>query len=127
MSEPVLKADRRTREFFGGPGLGVIALVVVAAVVIPVSVSASGWSTFSTAAVLYSVAIAAVVIAVSVRNHAVRAGKVAAAGSVAVLILFVVGGTGIFTMSDSFRWSGLSAATGMALGSLALGALIRRA
>lgn len=126
MSESLLRADRRTREYLGGPGLGVVALVVVAAIIIPVSVSASGWSTFSTAAVLYSAAIAAATIAVGVRNNVSRAGKVAAAGTVAVLILFVVGFTGIFTMSDDFRWSGLSAATGMVLGSLTLGVLVRR-
>ncbi|WP_315773079.1 hypothetical protein [Rhodococcoides kroppenstedtii] len=126
MNESLTRADRRAKDYLGGPGLGALALIVVAAVVIPVSASAAGWSTFSTAAVLYSAAIVAATIAVALRDTVSRAVRVAAAGTVAVLIVFVVGFTGIFTMSENFRWSGLSAVTGMVLGSLAFGALVRR-
>ncbi|OZC79870.1 hypothetical protein CH282_19655 [Rhodococcus sp. 06-418-1B] len=126
MNDALLRADRRTKDFFGGPGLGVIALVVVVAVAVPVVVSSAGWSTFGAAAVVYAVAIVAATLALAIRRGAGRSSVVAAGGAAAIAILFVVGYTGIFSMSDDVRWSGSSAVTGMVLGSLVLGLLVRR-
>lgn len=126
MSSSISAADHRTRAFFGGPGIGALALLLVAAVGIPLLVSAAGWSTFTAAAAIFTTAVIAVSVAAYIRRGAVRAGIVAAAGAVAVLILFLVGYTGIFSMSSEFRWSGLSAVTGIVLGSLTMGAVLRR-
>ncbi len=126
MSGVLLRADERAKGYFGGPGISVLALVVVAAIAIPVSVSALELSTFSAAAGLYVLAIVAVIVATALRSGPARAGKVATAGIVAVAILFAVGWSGIFSMSADLRWSGLSAVTGVVLGSSSLGAILRR-
>ena len=126
MATSFLELNDRTRSFFGGPGIGIVAALIAAAIAIPILVSLSDWSTFTTAASLFIGAVVAASIGTAFRNGAARAVWVAGAGFVSVLILFVVGATGIFSMSDDFQWSGLSAVTGIILGSVAMGAVLNR-
>lgn len=101
----IADADRKVRDILGGPGLTWVALVVAAAVALPITLATVG--PFGTGALAYTLGItpaAAIIARIRGQRHLLRFLVFA---SLATVVVVVVGATGAFGLADS--WSGGSA------------------
>lgn len=105
----------KIEKFFGGPRPAVVLPLLVAFLVVPLFLGWLGLSGFTVTVALY-VGGALVAVTLNARNdRQCRTVRVVAGALFSLVLLLLVGATGIFTFDGRLLWSGASAFAGVNL------------